>query len=74
MSYSDVVDFITDAPRNSLMDSTMSPKGENSGRVKNWGTLFNLQHFGGRGACWSFEMGTRKNDNQVNYSHEPAKN
>jgi hypothetical protein len=28
--------------------------------------------FGGRGACWSSGMGTRKSDKQVNYSYEPA--
>ncbi len=32
-------------------------KGENNGRRKSWGALFNLQHFRGRGACWNFEMG-----------------
>ncbi len=31
-----------------------------------------LQHFGGRGACWNFRMGTRKIDKQLNYSHGPA--
>jgi hypothetical protein len=30
------------------------------------------QHFEGRGACWSSEMGTRMNDKQINYSHELA--
>ncbi len=30
------------------------------------------QHFGGRGVCWNFGMGTRKIDKQVNYSHGPA--
>jgi hypothetical protein len=37
-------------------------KGENSGRRRSWGTLFGSQHFGGRGVCWSFWMGTRKSD------------
>jgi hypothetical protein len=32
----------------------------------------NLQHFGGRRACWSSEMGTRTGDKWVNYSHEPT--
>jgi len=65
------IDFC-DAPPNSLMDSTMSPKCENNRRIKNWGVLPNLQHFGGRGACWSSKMGTKKNGKQVNYSHELA--
>jgi hypothetical protein len=30
------------------------------------------QHFGGKGACQSSEIGTRKGDKQVNYSHGPA--
>jgi hypothetical protein len=30
--------------------------GENNGRVRSWGTLPSLQHFGGRGACWSSGM------------------
>jgi len=28
-----------EAPPNSLMDSTMSPKGEYNKRIRNWGTL-----------------------------------
>ncbi len=32
-------------------------KGEDNGRKKSWGALLSSQHFGGRGACWSFEMG-----------------
>jgi hypothetical protein len=31
--------------------------GENNGRVRNWGVLPGLQHFGGRGACYNFGMG-----------------
>jgi hypothetical protein len=50
----------------------MSPKGENNGRIKSCDTLPGSWHFGGKGACWSFEMKTRKNDKQVNYSHEFA--
>jgi hypothetical protein len=34
--------------------------------------FFNSQHFEGRKACWSFKMGTKMNDKQVNYSHEPT--
>ncbi len=36
--------------------------GENNGRVKSCGMVPGSQHFGGRGACWSPEMGIRKND------------
>jgi hypothetical protein len=25
-----------------------------------------------KGACWSFGMGTKVSDKQVNYSHEPT--
>ncbi len=49
-------------------------KDENNGRRRSWGTFPGLQHFGGRGACWSSGMGTRKIDKQINYSHEPAQN
>jgi hypothetical protein len=34
--------------------------------------LLGSQHFGGRGACWSFEMGITTNDKQDNYSHGPS--
>jgi hypothetical protein len=44
---------------------------EHNGRMKSWGMFFNSQHFGGRRACWSFDIGTKKNDKQVNYSHGP---
>jgi len=54
------------------MDLTTSPKGENNGRTRSWGTFLGSQHVGGRRACWSFGMGTRKIDKQVNYSHGPA--
>jgi hypothetical protein len=47
-------------------------KSENNERTRNWGLLINLQHFKGRGVCWSFEMGIRVNDKRVDYSHEPA--
>ncbi len=33
---------------------------------------FGSQHFGGKGACWNFEMETKKSDRKINYSHEPA--
>jgi hypothetical protein len=48
------------------MDSTVSPKAESNGRTRSWNMLPSFQHFGGRGACWSFGIGTRKNDKQVN--------
>jgi hypothetical protein len=45
-----------DAPPSSLMDSTVNPKVNNK-RRRSWGALLNSQQFGGRGACWSSEMG-----------------
>jgi hypothetical protein len=36
-------------------------KDENNGR-RNWGTLPGSQHFGGKGVCWSFGMGTKMID------------
>jgi hypothetical protein len=47
-------------------------KGEDNGRRKSWGALLGSQHFGGRRACWSFGMGTRKFDKQFNYLDGPA--
>jgi hypothetical protein len=35
---------------------------ENNGKVRSWSTLRSSQHFGGRGACWSSGMGTKKSD------------
>ncbi len=63
--------FKYDAPPILLIDSTMNRKGENSGRTRSWGTPPGSQHFGGRGACQSSRIWIRKNDKQVNYSHEP---
>jgi hypothetical protein len=40
--------------------------------IRSWGTFFGSQHFGGRGACWNFKMGTKINDKRVNYSHKTA--
>ncbi len=34
--------------------------------------IFGSQHFGGRGACQSSRMGTRRSDKQFNFSHGPA--
>jgi hypothetical protein len=39
------------------MDSTTSPKVKTVERRKSWGMFLSLQHFEGRGACWSSEMG-----------------
>jgi hypothetical protein len=41
--------------------------------MKSSSTFPSLQYFGGKGACWSFGMGTKTNDKQVNYSHKPNK-
>jgi hypothetical protein len=38
-----------DAPRNSLIDSTINPKVKTMKGKKSWGTLPNLQHFGVEG-------------------------
>jgi hypothetical protein len=61
-----------DAPPNFLMNLTANPKGENNEKIRSWGTLPSSWHFGGRGACWSFEVGTRNNENKINHSHGPA--
>ncbi len=47
-------------------------KGENSRRIKSWGTLLDSQHFGGKGACWSSRMGTKMSDKHINYLHGPT--
>jgi hypothetical protein len=47
-------------------------KSENIKRIRSWGMLFGLQHFGGKGACWSSGMGIKMSDKRVNYSHRPA--
>jgi hypothetical protein len=47
-------------------------QGENNERIMSWGTVLGSQHFGGRGPCGSFKMGTRMNDKWVNYSHKPT--
>ncbi len=47
-------------------------KGEDGARKRSWGTFLGSQHFEGTGACWSFEMGTRKINKQFNYSHKPT--
>jgi hypothetical protein len=47
-------------------------KNDDIERKRSWGMLLGSQHFKGRGVCWSFRMGTRRIDNQVNYSHRLA--
>jgi hypothetical protein len=47
-------------------------KCENNERIRSWGTLPGSQHFEGKGVWWSFGIGTRKSDKQVNYSHGPT--
>jgi hypothetical protein len=49
-------------------------KDEDNGRRRRsiWGVLPDSQHFGGRGVCWSFGMGTRKIDKQIHYSQGRA--
>jgi hypothetical protein len=32
-------------------------RNENNRKARNWGTFPGLQHFWGRGVCWSFGMG-----------------
>jgi hypothetical protein len=60
-----LIHYITtsDAPPSSLMDLIASPKVTTTEGKRSWGA-----HFGGRGACWSFEMGTRNIGQQINYS------
>jgi hypothetical protein len=58
-----------DTPPNSSIDSTTSPKVKTTKGIRSWGMLPNSYHFGGRKACWSFEMGIKTNDKWVNYSH-----
>ncbi len=47
-------------------------KGEDNGRKRSQGALPGLQHFGDREVCWSSEMGIKKIDKQLNYSHRLA--
>ncbi len=44
-------------------------KVKNNEKTRSWGTLPGSQQFGGRRACYNFEMRTRTNDKWVNYSH-----
>jgi len=59
---------VGDAPPNSLKDLNASPKmktTEEGVRVHS----FARNTLGVRRMCWSFGMGTRLNDKQVNYSY-----
>jgi len=47
-------------------------KGENIGRRRSWGASLGSEYFGGRRARWSFGMGTKKIEKQVNYSYGPS--
>jgi hypothetical protein len=51
-----------DAPPKLLYKLNYESKCENNERIRSWGTLPGSHHFGGRGACWSSEMGTKKSD------------
>jgi len=57
-----------DAPPNSSKNSNASSKLK---IVKEGVGIRSLAHniSGVRGPCWSFRMGTKTNDKQVNYSH-----
>jgi len=47
--------------------------GENNGKIKSWGTLLGLQHFGVEGHVGAPRW-ARKNDKHIIHSHEPAQN
>ncbi len=47
--------------------------GENNGKIKSWGTLLGLQHFGVEGRVEASRWAT-KNDKQITHSHELAQN
>jgi hypothetical protein len=53
------------------MDSTMNPKGEHQKDMELGYTPW-FTALGGRGVCWSSEMGIKKSDKQINYSHKPT--
>jgi hypothetical protein len=60
-----------DAPPNSLINSIASPKVKIV-KDKELRHVLWLATLWGRGAYWSFKMGIRTSNEQVNYSHEPA--
>jgi hypothetical protein len=59
-----------DAPLNSLKDSNVGPKVNAMEGIGICSLTYNI--LGVRGACWSFGMGIKMNDKQVNYYHELA--
>jgi hypothetical protein len=60
-----------DAFPSSLIYSNVSPRWTQR-KNEELGCAHGSQHFGGRRACWNSEIGTRKSDKQVNYSHKFA--
>jgi hypothetical protein len=57
-----------DALPSFLIDSNVNLRWKQR-KSKELGTLFGSQHFGGRGACWSSEMGIRKSDKHQLFTH-----
>jgi len=54
------------------MDSTANPKVKTMKGEKVGARSLACSILGGRMACWSSRMGTKKSDKQVNYSHGPT--
>jgi len=62
--------MFNDAPPNSLMDLTTNPKGENNGRIRNWGTLPGSQHFRVEGHVRALGWGLEKVINKsITHTH-----
>ncbi len=66
-----MLDIIVDALPSSLINSNVSPRCKQQ-KMRNWGMFLGSHHFGSRGECWRCEIGTRKSDKQINYSHVPV--
>ncbi len=62
-----------DVPPSSLMDSTMSPKVMIMKRGGVGARSLARNILGVEKACWSFGMGTRNIDKQINYLRGPTK-
>jgi hypothetical protein len=62
-----IIKPLNDAPPSSLINSNVGIRWNNR-RVRSWGTLPILQHFGGRGACWSFGMGLGRMPNNQSFT------
>jgi hypothetical protein len=58
-----------DAPLNSLKESNASPRMKTMEGKRIGAHFLAYNTFGVRGACWSFEMGTRTSDECVSYSY-----